>query len=132
MSTKALDAKKAAVAAIRSIGSGYDLTNDLRLKSCKRNSSDPRLIAIDDDQFRIIELPNGISIPNVPKSIKCDKGDRMRLCSDVLSFQQVSFNFRTCSLILCFEVTESFMGSILAPRVSVVLLSLKFISRLCG
>lgn len=131
MSTKALDAKKVAEAAIRSIGLGYDLTNDLKLKFCKRNSSDPRLIAIDDDQVRIIDLPNGISIPNVPKSIKCDKGDRMRLCSDVLSFQQVYFNLRTCSLVLCFEVIESFMSSILAPMDFVVLLSSKFVSRLC-
>ncbi|KAF7840179.1 MACPF domain-containing protein [Senna tora] len=93
MSAKALDAKKAAEAAIRSIGLGYDLTNDLKFKYCKRESSDPRLIAIDDDQVRVIGLPNGISIPNVPKSIKCDKGDRMRLCSEVLSFQQMSEQF---------------------------------------
>ena len=72
--------------AIRAIGLGYDLTNDLKLKSCKNHS---RLIAIDDDNLRTVELPPRISIPNVPKSIKCDKGDRMRLCSDVLSFQQV-------------------------------------------
>ncbi|XP_061346842.1 MACPF domain-containing protein At4g24290-like [Gastrolobium bilobum] len=76
--------------AIKSIGLGYDLTSDLRLKSCKNNS---RLIAIDHDQLRTVELPGRVSIPNVPKSIKCDKGDRMRLCSDVLSFQQMSEQF---------------------------------------
>ncbi|KHN16918.1 MACPF domain-containing protein [Glycine soja] len=80
----------AAEDAIRAIGLGYDLTNDLKLKFCKNHS---RLIAIDDDNLRTVELPPRISIPNVPKSIKCDKGDRMRLCSDVLSFQQMSEQF---------------------------------------
>lgn len=80
---KALDAEDA----IKSIGLGYDLTHDLRLKFCKFDS---RLIAIDHDNPRTVELPGRVSIPNVPKSIKCDKGDRMRLCSDILSFQQVT------------------------------------------
>ncbi|KAK7399329.1 hypothetical protein VNO78_10511 [Psophocarpus tetragonolobus] len=88
-----MSAKKKGVAAedaIEVIGFGYDLTNDLRLKSCKNHS---RLIAIDHDNVRTVQLPPRISIPNVPKSINCDKGDRMRLCSDVLSFQQMSEQF---------------------------------------
>lgn len=75
---------------IKSVGLGYDLTNDLRLKFCKYDS---KLIAIDHDNLRTVELPGRVSIPNVPKSINCDKGDRMRLCSDVLSFQQMSEQF---------------------------------------
>lgn len=79
--------------AIQSIGLGYDLTVDLKLKYCKRQQSglDSRLIVIDDDQVREIAVPGagGVCIPNVPKSIKCDKGERMRFASDVLSFQQV-------------------------------------------
>ena len=80
-----------AAAAIKSVGLGYDLTLDLKLKYCKRQPSgvDSRLIAIDDDQVREVAIPGGICIPNVPKSIKCDKGERMRFGSDVLSFQQV-------------------------------------------
>lgn len=38
-------------------------------------------------------LPGGILIPNVPKAIKCDKGERTRFRSDVLSFQQMSEQF---------------------------------------
>lgn len=95
MTSRCFDAKTAAEVAISSIGLGYDLTNDLRLKFCKRSSPDSRLIAIDDDQVRNIQLPGGLLIPNVPKSIKCDKGERMRLCSDVLSFQQVPFKSLT-------------------------------------
>ena len=83
----------AAEIAISSIGLGYDLINDLRLKFCKGNSPDSRLIAIDDDQVRNIQLPGGISIPNVSESIKCHKGERIRFCSDVLSFEQMSEHF---------------------------------------
>ncbi|TQE01637.1 hypothetical protein C1H46_012701 [Malus baccata] len=83
--------------AIQSIGLGYDLTVDLKLKYCKRQQSglDNRLIVIDDDQVREIAVPGagGVCIPNVPKSIKCDKGERMRFASDVLSFQQMSEQF---------------------------------------
>ena len=93
MAAKARSAaqKAAAESAIRSIGLGYDLTVDLRLKYCKASSSSPdsRLIAIGDRFVREIAIPGGVCIPNVPKSINCDKGERMRFGSDVLSFQQV-------------------------------------------
>ncbi|KDP30396.1 hypothetical protein JCGZ_18139 [Jatropha curcas] len=87
----ASSAKKAAEAAIGAIGMGYDLTEDLRLKYCKKNSS--RLILMDDDKVRDMAIPGGFSIPKVPKSIKCDKGERMRFSSDVLSFQQMAEQF---------------------------------------
>lgn len=63
-------APQAAEIAIASIGRGYDVSIDLRLKYCKGES---RLIEIDDDG-----------------GIKCDKGERTRFRSDVLSFQQVT------------------------------------------
>ena len=77
---------EAANIAIQSIGRGYDISLDLRLKYCK---GDSRLIEIDEDHGREIILPGSISIPNVSKSIRCDKGERTRFRSDVLSFQQV-------------------------------------------
>lgn len=107
---------KAAEIAIQSIGLGYDIAIDLRLKYCKRdtgsnNSNDSRLIDIDEDQGREIVLPGGISIPSVSKSIKCDKGERMRFSSDVLSFQQVcirSFFYllftHFCLILLCIYI----------------------------
>ena len=89
-SKKKTVAQKAAVeAAIDAIGLGYDLAEDLKLKYCKRNLAEPRLIVIDDDQVRDLVVPGRISVRNVPKSIKCDKGERLRFASDVLSFQQV-------------------------------------------
>lgn len=88
----ALRLRAAAEEAVQSIGLGYDLTLDLRLKYCKRRQSTKegsRLIAVDDGQVRDIAVPGGILVQNVPKSINCDKGERMRFSSDVLTFQQV-------------------------------------------
>ncbi|XP_041014085.1 MACPF domain-containing protein At4g24290-like isoform X2 [Juglans microcarpa x Juglans regia] len=88
-----LPAPKAAEIAIGSIGCGYDISEDLRLKYCKGDSKRSRLIEIDEDGGSEIVLPGGILLPNVSKSIKCDKGERTRFRSDVLSFQQMSEQF---------------------------------------
>lgn len=80
---------KAAKVAIDSIGLGYDVAADLRLKFCKRSSPDSCLIEIDDTDSQDIILPGGIVVPYVPKAIKCDKGERIEFQSDVLTFQQV-------------------------------------------
>ncbi|KAL7617738.1 MACPF domain-containing protein At4g24290 isoform X1 [Lactuca sativa] len=89
----ALRLKTAAETAIGSIGLGYDLTEDLRLKYCKGKSPESRLIGIDEEQVRDILIPGGILIQNVSKSINCDKGERMRFSSDTLSFQKMSEQF---------------------------------------
>ncbi|XP_047176960.1 MACPF domain-containing protein At4g24290 [Vigna umbellata] len=83
----------AAEIAIGSIGRGYDISLDIRLKYCKGDSVNSRLIEIDESYVREVVLPDGVSIPNVSKSIKCDKGERTRFRSDVLSFQQMSEQF---------------------------------------
>lgn len=85
----------AAHAAIQSIGRGYDIAIDLKLKYCKGNgdSGNRRLIEMDEDAGREVMIPGGITIPNVSKFIKCDKGERTRFRSDVLPFQQMSEQF---------------------------------------
>ncbi|KAK4378702.1 hypothetical protein RND71_000564 [Anisodus tanguticus] len=88
-----LPAVEAAKVAIQSIGCGYDISLDLRLRYCKGHPANSRLIEIDEDEGREVVLPGGISIPNVSKSIKCDKGEFTRFRSDVLSFQQMSEQF---------------------------------------
>lgn len=88
-----VSAGKAAEIAIGSIGRGYDISTDIRLKYCKGDSINSRLIEIDETDVREVVLPGGVSIPNVSKSIKCDKGERIRFRSDVLSFQQMSEQF---------------------------------------
>ncbi|CAO1947308.1 unnamed protein product [Urochloa humidicola] len=80
-----------AEAAIRSIGLGFDVVSDIRIKYCKqRGSPDPWLIDLDHGEVHDIVLPGGLTVAGVTKSIKCDKGERMRFRSDVLSFQQMS------------------------------------------
>ncbi|GAB4847863.1 hypothetical protein Ancab_026923 [Ancistrocladus abbreviatus] len=88
-----LSAPRAAEVAIRSIGRGYDISTDLRLKYCKGDSIDAHLIEIDEDQCQDVILAGGITVANVSKSIKCDKGEWTRFRSDVLSFQQMSEQF---------------------------------------
>ncbi|XP_058771873.1 MACPF domain-containing protein At4g24290-like [Vicia villosa] len=83
----------AAEIAIGSIGRGYDISSDIRLKFCKGDSVDSRLIEIDELDVREVVLPGGVSLPNVSKLIKCDKGERTRFRSDVLSFQQMTEQF---------------------------------------
>ncbi|GJN36388.1 hypothetical protein PR202_gb25241 [Eleusine coracana subsp. coracana] len=85
----------AAEAAIAAIGHGYDVAADVRLKYCKGRLTDPnaRLIDLGGDEVQDVLLPGGVTVTGVPKSIKCDKGERMRFRSDVLSFQQMSEQF---------------------------------------
>ncbi|KAJ0971779.1 hypothetical protein J5N97_019738 [Dioscorea zingiberensis] len=75
--------------AVAAVGCGYDLAADLRLPYCK----DGRLIEIEGTGARNLVLPGGIVVPDVPKSIRCDKGERTRFRSDVLSFHQMSEHF---------------------------------------
>ncbi|CAD6234781.1 unnamed protein product [Miscanthus lutarioriparius] len=87
-------AAAAAEAAIRSVGLGFDVVSDVRLKYCKqRGAPDPWLIELDHGEVQDIVLPGGVTVAGVTKSVKCDKGERMRFRSDVLSFQQMSEQF---------------------------------------
>ncbi|XP_059439512.1 MACPF domain-containing protein NSL1 [Corylus avellana] len=76
--------------AVAAIGLGYDLCYDLRLSSCKSGPSGSRLIELDQTQTRDLVVPGGVVVPHVPTSIKCDKGERTRFRSDVVSFHQMS------------------------------------------
>lgn len=77
---------EAAEKAIDSIGLGFDITQDIGFDNCKKGS---RLIFVDEKQCRLLEIPGGgVSIPNVPNSIKCVRGESIRVFSDVLPLQQ--------------------------------------------
>lgn len=93
----AMRLREVAEGAVKAIGLGFDIVDDLRLKFCK----DYQLISVDHDQVRDISIPGGILVQNVPKSINCDKGERMRFTSDILSFSQVSF----CNFFLIIYLT---------------------------
>ncbi|XP_057848199.2 MACPF domain-containing protein At4g24290 isoform X2 [Cryptomeria japonica] len=77
-------AQVAAENAIRAICCGYDITNDLRLPYCKETGC---LIEVDREAKHDIFIPGGVTIADVPEAIRCDKGERMRFSSGVLSFQ---------------------------------------------
>ncbi|OVA11525.1 Membrane attack complex component/perforin/complement C9 [Macleaya cordata] len=79
--------------AVSVIGFGYDLSNDIRLSYCKSGPSGSSLIEFDRTLARELVFPGGIVVPNVPNSIKCDKGERTRFRSEVVSFPQMSEKF---------------------------------------
>ena len=91
-------AQEAAEIAVRSIGRGYDILDDLRLEHCKCKFINSRLIEIDEDSRRELVLPGGNSVPNVSNSIKCYKGESTTLTSEVLSFEKVylSSSYNPC------------------------------------
>jgi hypothetical protein len=81
---------EAAQKAINILGLGFDLTQDINFDNCKNGS---RLILIDEDQCRHLEIPGGVSIPDVSNSIRCVGGESIRINSDILTLQQVCFYF---------------------------------------
>lgn len=88
-----LDHQSAAEKAVTAIGSGYDLTADIRLSAIKPGPTGLGLIELDRTLTRDLELPCGTLVRNVSQSIKCGKGERTRFHSDVLTFVQVNFRF---------------------------------------
>lgn len=89
MAFTAFNPQSAAEKAVSIIGFGYDLCNDIRLPSCKPGPCGSRLIEVDQSNTRDLVVPGGVVVPDVSTSIKCDKGERTRFRSDVLSFNQV-------------------------------------------
>ncbi|KAL0409032.1 UNVERIFIED_CONTAM: MACPF domain-containing protein [Sesamum radiatum] len=82
--------------AIASLGKGFDLSSDFRLKYCK---GDARLIHLNDTDTRELSVPGFGSFNDVSIDIKCDKGDRIRYQSDILDFNQMSEFFnQKCSV----------------------------------
>lgn len=77
---------------VGALGCGYDVTCDLRLSSCK-SVSGTGLIQLDDKHTYEMVLPGGVTIPNVSKFVKCDKGERTHFRSDILPFNQMSEQF---------------------------------------
>ncbi|XP_059658895.1 MACPF domain-containing protein NSL1 [Cornus florida] len=85
-----LDPQSAAEKAVSVIGFGYDLSSDIRISACRPGPSGSRLIELDRSLTRDLVVPGGVVVPNVSTVIKCDKGERTRFRSDVLSFNQMS------------------------------------------
>uniref|UniRef100_A0A5B6ZBZ1 MACPF domain-containing protein n=1 Tax=Davidia involucrata TaxID=16924 RepID=A0A5B6ZBZ1_DAVIN len=79
------------IRAMESLGLGFDLASDFRLKFAKGYyQGGGRLVVIDEVNKRDIVIPGGVTIRGVSEDIRCDKGDRIRFKSDVLEFNQMS------------------------------------------
>ncbi|KAK4479708.1 hypothetical protein RD792_015240 [Penstemon davidsonii] len=82
--------------ALGSLGKGFDLCSDFRLKFCKGKE---RLILLNETDTRELSVPGFGSFHNVSIDIKCDKGERTRYQSDILEFNQMSEFFnQKCSV----------------------------------
>ncbi|MED6168180.1 hypothetical protein PIB30_009396 [Stylosanthes scabra] len=90
---------EAAQKAINSIGLGFDITQDIDFGNCKKG---PRLILINEKQCRYLDISDGLSVPDVPESIKCVRGESNRVHSEVLTLQEAcstsSSSFVACLL----------------------------------
>lgn len=85
--------------ALNSLGKGFDLTSDFKLKYCKGKE---RLVLLNETHRKDINLPGFGPIKDVSIDVKCDKGDRTRYQSDILEFNQVFFfSFFFCFISLC-------------------------------
>ncbi|RWW04427.1 hypothetical protein BHE74_00047599 [Ensete ventricosum] len=74
--------------ALRSLGLGFDLTNDFHLRFAKGYPG-RRLVELDEERTWDIAIPGGPTIRGATRDVGFDKGDRTRFCSDVLEFNQV-------------------------------------------
>ncbi|KAJ0009973.1 hypothetical protein Pint_33092 [Pistacia integerrima] len=71
--------------ALNSLGKGFGLTSDFKLKYCKGKE---RLVLLNETHQRDINLPGFGPIKNVSIDIKCGKGDLSH--SDILEFNKSS------------------------------------------
>ncbi|KAI0516058.1 hypothetical protein KFK09_008730 [Dendrobium nobile] len=84
--------------ALQSLGLGFDLTSDFRIRFAK-GYPDRRLVKLDEVNTGDLVFPGGFTVRGVSRDIGCDKGDRIRFCSDVLEFNQMSELFNQKSSI---------------------------------
>ncbi|OMO98984.1 hypothetical protein CCACVL1_03983 [Corchorus capsularis] len=82
--------------ALNSLGKGFDLTSDFRLKYCKGKD---RIILLNQTEKTEVSIPGFGSFKDVPVDIRCDKGDRIRYQSDILDFNQMAEFFNQKSSI---------------------------------
>ncbi|KAI3800853.1 hypothetical protein L1987_28952 [Smallanthus sonchifolius] len=108
--TNFFDPQSAAEKAVSVIGYGYDLTCDIRLSGCKPGPSGSALIELGGTLTEDLVVPGGVVVPNVSPLIKCDKGERTRFHSDVLSFTQMSEQFNQ-DISLSGKIPSGFFNS---------------------
>ncbi|XP_077229524.1 MACPF domain-containing protein CAD1-like [Tasmannia lanceolata] len=101
---------------IQALGRGFDVTSDTRLLYCK-GASGSRLIHIDEENLRDLEVCNAVVLPNVSVDIKCNRGKGARERTPVYSFHEMAefFNRKTGISgnipLGCFNSMFNFTGS---------------------
>ena len=77
--------------AVRCLGTGVDMAADLRLRHCKVAGG--CLVTRSGEQAVAVAVPGVGVVVDLPADVKCGKGGRTRLRSDVLEFNQVICTF---------------------------------------
>jgi hypothetical protein len=83
---------------IQALGRGFDVTSDIRLLYCK-GAPGSRLVHIDEDQTRDLEVSDGLVVPNVSVDIESSTGKRTTEEIPVCSFQEMAKYFNEKSSI---------------------------------
>lgn len=94
---------EAAQKAINSIGLGFDITLGINFDNCKSIGS-PLIFINNQQHCRHLELPGGVTIPNVSNSVKCVRGESIRIHSDVLTLHQVYIYIRCIYYVKHFSI----------------------------
>ncbi|KAE9454849.1 hypothetical protein C3L33_13249, partial [Rhododendron williamsianum] len=95
--------------ALGSLGKGFDITSDFRLKYCK---GEERLVLLNEKETRELNVPGFGGVKGVSVDIKCDKGDRIRYQSDILDFNHVITLLRSPSIFVASCFRPNFINSI--------------------
>ncbi|CAN8290800.1 unnamed protein product [Cochlearia groenlandica] len=102
--------------AIQALGRGFDVTSDVRLLYCK-GAPGSRLVLIDEDHNRDLELSHDLLLPNVSSDIDCSSGESTIHRISVSTFHEMAgqFNMKTGVKgnipLGCFNAMFNFTGS---------------------
>lgn len=95
---------------IQALGRGFDVTSDIRLLYCK-GAPGSRLVHIDEDQTRDLEVSDGLVVPNVSVDFESSTGKRTTEEIPVCSFHEVRFliNLVTGFLVFLLWCTNHYL-----------------------
>lgn len=77
-----------AINSVQALGRGFDVNYDTRLLYCK-GVAGSRLVEIDEEHTRDLQLYDDIVVPNVPRDISNSQASIGRQSSGVCSFHEV-------------------------------------------
>lgn len=93
---------------IQALGRGFDVTSDIRLLYCK-GAPGSRLVSIDEDRTRNLEISQSYVIPNVSVDIECSSGKACNERTHVCNFHEVSFCLFFCLSVFGLRILLDWM-----------------------